>query len=60
MGVVKPLFVKNSLNKQFELSFGGSDIPDFPTPSFPKTTERMFFKLVELFTLSVRGFVGIS
>ena len=35
------------------------NIPDFPTPSFPKTTDRMLFKFAALFTESVRGFVGI-
>lgn len=34
-------------------------IPDFPTPSFPKTTDRKLFKFPLLFPLIARGFVPV-
>ena len=35
-------------------------LPDFPTPSFPNTTDRMLFMFELLFTERVRGLVAIS
>lgn len=42
-----------------ELDMFGFTIPDFPTPSLPKTTDRKLFKFAVLFPVNARGFVGV-